>query len=246
MKKRIGRSKWEKWKCINRASHTADYQPKTAIYSLDQLKKFIADYSIIYVKPDGRSLGKNVIRVSRDGNRYTAQRGKITKTYNELKQFDQWLSSIRGKERYLVQQGIAFAQIDGRPVDLRSIILKNEKGKWEVTGMVAKKAAKGLAITNVARGGELLKIEDYLDKMGMSKEEQEHFFSRFYKLSQQVGEQFGKHYSNYMYGLDIGMDHKGKLWLIEANTYPNNLFLRKFNKKMDERTKQLVKLNSKA
>ncbi len=246
MNKRVGRSKWEKWKCIQQAPHLAVFQPRTAIYSLDQLKLFLTMYPFVYVKPDGRSFGQNVIRVTRFGTRYKAQRKKEVKQYVSLEQFDHWLSTVRNTERYIVQQGISLAKVEGRPVDIRSVIIKNELGKWEVTAYVAKQAGVGSVITNHAAGGRILTVEDYLNKLKLTQEQKQIFNRRFNKLSIDVGGQLGKYYSNHIYGLDIGLDESKKLWLIEANTNPDNRFLPTFNQKMYNRTQQLIGYNKQA
>lgn len=243
MKIRIGKSKWEKWNCINRDETLEAYQPVTSIYSLDRLQQFLAKYPFVYVKPDGMSLGRNVIRVTREGNGCISHKGTQQKKHDSLRAFDRWLSTLRHQERYLVQQGISFKKVENRPVDLRMIVLKNEQGQWEVTAMVAKQAAKGSAITNVAQGGKLLKVEDFLARIGLSKSLQKHHLHKLHKLSSKIGERFGSCYSNYIYGLDIGFDERLKLWLIEANTKPDNRFLPGFNRQMYKRTQELINYN---
>lgn len=244
MKMRVGKSKWEKWNCIQQAPHLVATQPQTSIYSVDQLRDYLTMFQFVYVKPDGRSMGKNVIRISRSGHRYTAQKNKEVKRFDTLDQLDQWLSTIHQGERYIVQQGISFAKLQGRLVDLRSIILRNEHGKWEVTGYIAKHAGTGSAVTNYSAGGKLIPIDSYLDGLKYTRAQKEAFYRRFHKLSSEVGEQLGKTYSNYIFGLDIGIDTKGKLWVIEANTKPDNFYLRKYNYKMYKRTKELEKYNT--
>ncbi len=246
MKIRIGKSKWKKWLAMKQSSFVSSHLPDTAIYSLGTLKKFLSSFTIVFVKPDHLSLGKNVIRVQRKENHYTAHKGKVIKQFSTLDAMEKWLRGIYNNKKTLVQQGIVFAKVEGKPVDMRSVIIKNEKGKWEVTATVARVAGRGLAITNVAAGGHILTIEEYLRKLGYSNKDQQSFFKRFNKLSIDVGNQMSKLYRNTIYGLDIGMDQAGKLWVIEANTSPDNRFLPKYNSKMYRRTQQLIRYHKEA
>lgn len=243
MKPRIGKSKWKKWLAMKQSPSVSKHLPNTALYSLASLKRFVSTYANVFVKPDHLSLGVNVIRIQRKGNQYIAQKRKQIKQFVSVENLDTWLRQINNQNKTLIQQGIVFAKVDGKPVDMRSVIIKNEKGEWEVTAHVARVAGRGLAITNVAAGGHILTIEEYLRKLGYTKKEQQQFFKRFNNLSTDVGKQMSKMYRNTIYGLDIGMDRKGHLWIIEANTRPDNRFLPKYNAKMYRRTERLIRYN---
>lgn len=240
---KVGRSKWTKWNCLNKSDYVSIHLPYTERYSYTALQSFLQRYPLVFVKPDGLSLGKNVICLKRNGEAITAQLGKKVRTFSSYEKLHQWINSIRKHSFFIIQQGIDLARYEGRPVDMRSVIIKNERGEWEVTAHVAKRAGKGLMITNHAAGGEILTINQYLLALGLNKEQRMKFYQNFSTLSKEAGRQLGKQYDNYIYGLDIGMDKYGKLWILEANTKPDNRFLKHYNKNMYKRTNELIKYN---
>ena len=138
-----------------------------------------------------------------------------------------------------MQQGIDLQPLHGSPVDIRTILQKNEQDEWEVTGHFAKAAKKGKVVTNVKAGGRVLPVSSYLRQIGSGEANRRETLQRLKQLSGKVARAFQTHYTNRVYALDIGLDRKRKLWLIEVNTHPSFTILKKIDSRMYKRAIQL-------
>jgi hypothetical protein len=135
----------------------------------------------------------------------------------------------------------------GRPVDIRTIVQINEDDEWEVTGMFCKMAGRRLAVTNVCIGGSAHPVEKYLKALGYRHHQRENLVEELNEMSLAVVKPFGDAYSNAIYGLDIGLDTCGDLYLIELNTIPRIGIFREIRLNvMYRRARQLFRLNKTA
>jgi hypothetical protein len=186
------------------------------------------------------------MRISKtDQDRIHVQLKNSEKHFKDLESFDMWLNKVGGGRRFIIQKELVLFPLQHRKVDMRSIIQKNEKNRWEVTGMFAKVADRGKVLTNASAGGKIISIPYYLEESGMSKREQIDFLDKLRELSIQIGKQISKYYRNRILGLDLGMDHDKKIWLIEINTMPESWPLKMIDKRMYRRIIELKRFNKK-
>ncbi|PWK12817.1 YheC/YheD family protein [Tumebacillus permanentifrigoris] len=222
-------SKWLKHSIIARSAELRKSLPDSALYSYAQLERYLNRYKTVFVKPTIGGGGHNIFCVKRleEGGYLVKMERKRMQT-SSLRRIHDWITeSARQKHRtFMIQQGIDLALWRGRPVDLRTIVQKNHRGDWEVTGMFSKIAGKDLAITNVSAGGTAHSVEEYLTALGYKQTESQAILRSLNSVSLGIARQFGRTYGNATYGLDIGLDRQGKLLLIEANTVPRiDIFL---------------------
>ncbi|HEU4963725.1 MAG TPA: YheC/YheD family protein, partial [Bacilli bacterium] len=163
----------------------------------------------------------------------------VRRRFVDIAAFDNWLQQLHNQRTFLIQQGIDLLPYQDAVVDLRTIAQRNKKGRWEVTGMFAKQAPPGLAVTNVKAGGRAMHVNEYFRGVGLDDEQQFQVKRELERLSLQIVEVFGRHYGNRLYGLDIGLDRNGKLWLIEINTRPSVLILKQIDRQMYRRSARL-------
>lgn len=232
-------SKWSKWRLVHDVEALSDCQPLTCPYTPEYLKRFLDRFESVFLKPDEGYGGTDVIRVKRDGETLQALRESELHTFATLESFDAWLSDIRKDRTFLVQQGIDLLPYKGRLVDLRTILFKTPSGRWCVTGMFAKAAKPGMAVTNVKAGGHPFRVDKYIRRLDFDPAEKKRIERELITLSLAVANVFEQHYANTLYGLDIGIDRAGKLWLIEVNTKPSILILREIDRKMFLRSARL-------
>ncbi|MBL0388808.1 YheC/YheD family protein [Tumebacillus sp. ITR2] len=216
-------SKWVKHRIVVKSKELRGNLPDTALYSYDRLKQYVSRYGTVFVKPTLGGGGHNIFcvkKLAEGGYLVKMQRSRLQT--NSLSRVHDWIArTTRQKGRvFMIQRGIDLALWRGRPVDLRTIVQRNERGDWEVTGMFSKIAGKDLAVTNVSAGGTAHSVEEYLTALGYKREISQALIRRLRTLSLGIASQFGARYRNAIYGLDIGLDRHGKLWLIEANTVP--------------------------
>lgn len=153
--------------------------------------------------------------------------------------FDNWFQTVRGRRTFLIQEGIDLLPYRDSLVDIRTIAQRNQKGRWEITGMFAKQAPSGHAVTNVKAGGVAFHVNDYFRGIGYDDERQFRIRRDLETLSLRIVRQFARRYSNKLYGLDIGLERNGKLRLIEINTRPSVLILKDIDRHMFQRSAKL-------
>lgn len=199
---------------------TLKHLPITNWYSEKNFEDMLKRFSTIYIKPDVGSQGKNIVRVkirkdnvvniSYDENNIIVAEKEIVAVLKKI---------IRDDTKYIVQQGIELATYNKHPFDIR-VVLQKPYGTWQVT-LTSAKVAKGpdSVVTNVAQGAkdyllhEILKNYDQsIDPICSMRE--------IIDLSHRTAEILHKNIPLEILGLDLALDKKGDLWIIEANTHP--------------------------
>ena len=237
-------SKWSLHKFYSRSSRLRSFLPPTAILSRKSLAEYLSRYGTVYVKPDREHMGRGVTRVWRSGGRYFLVRVKgkeVAKRSTD--DIYRYIRKKSGSVRHIVQKAIPLAKVNGRPFDIRVMMMRNGSGRWEYAGMLAKVAGKGSIITNVRRGGGYaLQVGTALDAF-LSKEKRQAVKQNLVRLSYQISRRFDHYKRSSQIGLDFGVDRTGRISLIEVNfDFPSHaLFLRLKDKTFYRRIKRLAK-----
>lgn len=184
------------------------------------LKAFLNDHEKIYLKPAEGSQGKGIIKASRIGNRYQWRvRGRTTRV-SRFDAFYEGIARIQRRRRYIMQSDVDLATYGGAPFDVRVLMQKDEDGQWMRTKMYARVAAKGDITSNISRGGSGMSIVPILRR-------------RFGKRRGQITNKLQETAKNIALalegtvdgplgelGIDLGVDRRGRIWLIEVNSKP--------------------------
>jgi hypothetical protein len=188
--------------------------PHTVPFSQAALKNMMAGFDSLYIKPVSSSIGKGIIKISKDRKGWNIQESRKPVWMNHAKVFS-YLNAKLGKRPYLIQEGIPLAKYHGNPFDLRVSVQKNGTGQWQVTGMVGKVAMKGSHVTNVARGGRVKRCDELFSACGFNQEQTKKSIEL---LSLGIAKCLEKRLNHLAdIGLDIGLDTKGKPYFIEMN-----------------------------
>ncbi len=219
-------NKWKVHQMLITEPRLHAHLPETRQLNIKNLNEMLAKYRTLYLKPGNGSLGKGIIKVDRAENgvlHYTIYKtGKVRGRANDVQEFWQKTKTYRKSRSYIVQQGIDFATYKGSNFDIRIIYQKNAQGEWQISKKFARIASRGSSISNLSSGGRAeknTKVFRYLyKKQGLIEEinAQIKELCRTVALTLEKNSQaiFGE------LGLDIGMDEKGKPWLIEVNSKP--------------------------
>jgi hypothetical protein len=144
---------------------------------------------------------------------------KITRSFTHFNQMYRSLIRVKARRRYLIQQGIHLATIQGRPVDYRVKVVKTERG-WVFRSMVGRLARPGLVVTNLSKGGTMLSGRRTL-ALSLphisGKHKRREMRSLTLKCTRIMENQFP---GVGQLGFDYGLDHSGKIWILEVNTRP--------------------------
>jgi D-alanine-D-alanine ligase-like ATP-grasp enzyme len=113
--------------------------------------------------------------------------------------------------------------VNGRPFDIRVVVQRRRhSGRWKVTGKVAKVAGNGYIVTNISRSkGTVLPVKTAISKSSLGGLSADSLLSRIKRVAILAAERLRKIYPDQrIYGMDIGLDHRGDVWIIEANRRP--------------------------
>ncbi|MHB8172766.1 MAG: YheC/YheD family endospore coat-associated protein, partial [Thermincolia bacterium] len=228
--------KWETYQVLSHNPRLWDYLPKSVLYSeLQDLSKALADWGKLYIKPNGLSKGQGVFRVSEgyDGGlvvEYRTRKENITLFLNSAEEFDGLLSSYREKGGgYIIQQQINLARYKGYPFDLRVLCQKSILGEWIIGGIVARVAARGSIITSPRSGGTVAPWSAVMKNI-FKENMQGTVSGQLKEIAMEVCRTIENHYGCCgELGLDLAVDSKGKVSIIEVNGKPLKVSLKRLN-----------------
>ena len=217
------RDKWKDYQVMKREEALLKSLPKTQLLTKQSFWEMMNKNNQVIIKPRHGYQGRGVTQISSLGkNLYEihAENKKVTLTDREevYSQLNVQKGSFRYK-RYIVQQRIPLATIDDCPFDLRVMVQRRKNSPiWVVTGKLAKVAAQNYFITNVAQN--VLPVEEAIQNSSLSQFhlQIQDLLSEIDRIALLAGAQLNPKYRTI--GFDIGLDQKGKIWIIEANFYP--------------------------
>ncbi|MCS1351631.1 YheC/YheD family protein [Mechercharimyces sp. CAU 1602] len=201
------------------------YLPETYVYQTPLLLPLLNKYHTVFLKPSNGSHGSGVMKVSCPKEVYTieyttADGNAITLTFDN---HDDILYSLKRKTRrnpYLIQQGLNLVRIQKRSLDFRILVQKNRQGEWAVTSAVGRIANDQHVVSNLARGGTVLKASDALEEINVpTKPTVKELCAHAKSIAQSFDQVCPGHFAEL--GIDLALDNRGKSWLLEINSKPS-------------------------
>lgn len=219
-------NKWRVHKLLSENPDLHQYLPETHLLNQTNLELMIDMYNVLYLKPSNGSLGARIIKINVGDNKlnYTV--------YNHGRRSGQAASGAelleatkvtRGRRGYIVQQGIGLDTYNGSPFDLRIITQKNSEGKWQISKKFARVAPRGSSIANLSRGGTAETSHRVMNRIfhsdrSLIKAKNEELKRLCLTVAETMETSSQQTYGEL--GLDIGIDKRGHLWIIEVNSKP--------------------------
>lgn len=201
-----------------------DHLPLTEWYNFDELARRMENGATVILKPRVGSVGKGIALVKPLGRRilFTTEHGSRAFTSRRLRDY----LAVRARSRtYLLQQYIPLARFAGKPFDLRVPVQRNRDGEWVIAGMVAKVAVRHPFLTNLAQGGRAMPADKVLNLV-FAPVKANAIIDEVRRLALSVAEAVARRFPEAAdLGLDVGVDERGKPWLIEVNTRDQRITL---------------------
>lgn len=204
------------------------YLPEShALSGFAILKRMCSSYPSVFLKPVRGSLGKGILRISREDGGYrllsTTPMGTRRQSYSSLAKLYQSIAPKMKTTRYQIQQGLSLLEIGRRPVDFRALVQKNGTGKWGVTSIVARTAGSNHFVSNLARGGTLSTVREAIGKSslpsGVKESTQVQLPRAALAIARGVETYIPAHFGEL--GIDLALDQSGRIWLLEVNSKPS-------------------------
>ncbi|MFC0296375.1 YheC/YheD family endospore coat-associated protein [Geobacillus jurassicus] len=216
--------KWEVHCHFERHEYLHPYLPKTALWSgKDALEAFLGAFPSVFLKPIHGSQGRGIFCLERsDGG--ICLRHSTSASTAVYRSFDALASALQQHIRtpMIIQQGLELRTLDGRPVDFRLLCHRVRHNDWRVTSAVARIAPPGQFVANLARGGELMAVNDVLRKWYTRVDAFQHkqllkdiALEAASVLALEAEGLYGE------FGIDLAIDIHGQPWIIEVNTKPS-------------------------
>ncbi|KNY25083.1 Endospore coat-associated protein YheC/D [Pseudobacteroides cellulosolvens ATCC 35603 = DSM 2933] len=218
-------TKFEMYKYMNKNEELRDFLPPTQLtQDFGQIISFIDKHVRVILKPIDLSRGRGILIIEKDGYNYKVTDYRmvlpVVTTYriNELREFFNQNNSLFNK--YLLQQFLSLATIDGCPFDIRVVMQKRADRIWRCSGIECRVSKNGSHLTNISRGGYALSFDKAIQR---SFGEQATTFYEgivlFCRKFCNYMDKSGEHFSEF--GIDVAIDVNQNLWLIEANVFPS-------------------------
>jgi hypothetical protein len=220
-------SKWEVHKTLYEEEHLHPYLPDTELYRDENLSTFLNKYNSVFIKPINGSQGRNILKVSRRDGKISVQSstaGEQEKImdFNQLSSFIEWFKKRRNQTTFIIQQSLPLAAYQNRQLDFRVLCHRNHQQDWKVTSIVSRVSAPAQFVSNLARGGEMLKplkplVYLFDQKTAISQ------VALMKELSIEAANVISQSSSGLIgeLGIDMGVDESGRIWIIEINSKPS-------------------------
>lgn len=218
-------NKWKVHQVLSKDELMLRWLPDTRLYTAPQLRKMLNQHHLLYVKPVNGTGGRGILRVERTNRGYRLlgrdrQREKrvfqLTSLGAAAQQVHRWVKS----SYTIIQQGLNLNLQRERAVDMRLLLQKNKLGQWAVTGHGIRVGGEKSATSNLHGGGKAIASAAFLRPIFGAEKTQE-ILSECESLSFRTAQVLEQHFGRMMeFGLDIGIDVDGRIWLIEVNPKP--------------------------
>ncbi|WP_128894683.1 YheC/YheD family endospore coat-associated protein [Longirhabdus pacifica] len=203
--------------------------PETMQYKkLSTLQYMCGKYTTVFVKPVYGSMGKGIIRIQKLQNgSYTMEETQpskvMKKKYKTLSSLHAFIAKKIRSTSFQIQQGITLTHIQNNALDYRVQAQKDGKGEWCIASIVARISPRGQIVSNLARGGQMIPFKKSLTQSNLPnahiRATQTKIKRAAILIAQSIDDQTEDHFAEF--GIDLGIDKKGNVWLIEVNTKPS-------------------------
>ncbi|WP_409345907.1 YheC/YheD family protein [Paenibacillus sp. MBLB4367] len=225
-------NKLGKYRALRNDAELARHLPRTFVSSRTNVQRMLAKHKAVYLKPNHGTGGFGIYKLSRGDRGYRLQNGTRSRSFDT---FDgAYAVFMKGamKKTYLVQKCIPLLRYKGRPFDLRIMVQRNDRGKWDVTGMVGRLARPHKIVTNYHNGGKPMPVRELLSPH-IPAAKQDPYLKRLNSLSLRISTHLKRFFPRFRaYGVDLGIDEHMVPWIIEVNTRPDKYI---FNALKDKR-----------
>ncbi|MBO8142767.1 MAG: YheC/YheD family protein [Firmicutes bacterium] len=191
----------------------------------------------VYLKPDAGFGGSGIVRVRRFGPglfAITASGARTAiATAGGLRSL---VARLRRRGRYLIQRELPLIRVRGKICDIRALVARDAAGLWHVAGMAARIGRRGSIASNLKQGGRPVPLERALSWARWRRRPAVEVVRDVQEIALKAARAVTRYApSSGDLGIDLGLDRRGKVWLLEVNPKPGR---RSFDAIGDERVRR--------
>ncbi|SDH53194.1 YheC/D like ATP-grasp [Alteribacillus bidgolensis] len=216
-----GRNKYKMYFALKKDEALQKHLPATLKWNRQNFINMLKKYNSVVVKPRSGRQGQRIYFVSKINSKYLVHINKTRKYFKRRTAAYNYIKKSAEKRKYIIQQEIDLATIDGKRFDFRIIVQRlTTKDDWVVNGIIARKAGAGYKVTNKRRRGIVLPLETAMEKLN-AVEKKDFIVEEIKKIALAAAETLGRSFPNQkIFGVDIGMKEDGSLYIFELNRWP--------------------------
>ncbi|WP_282943059.1 YheC/YheD family protein [Paenibacillus sp. RC67] len=250
-------NKWDLWKWLSPNQAIRKHLPNTRqLHNRNDLDEMLSRYGAVYLKPTMDQMSRGIVKVAKSNKGYQfifPENNKKESAYSikhiQSKDASRFLSTLMQKRNYIVQQAIDIKRFKQRGIDFRVIMQKNERLHWSCTAIIGRFGKRNGIVTNFTNAGYATDALSALQKAyGLSKNKSLETYERMVNICIQACKIFESKGGNYAdVGLDMMLDTKGDLWLLEINILPDHklaLYAKKKTLYLNQVAKPLLYANA--
>ncbi|WP_418790443.1 YheC/YheD family protein [Phosphitispora sp. TUW77] len=222
--------KWETHELLQNIQEAAPYLPPTKpVYSHEDIRQFLEKYRSVFLKPSSGSLGRRIINIHQRGlNEYqfffrNRDKQTITGSAAGFTKLIDAITPVMGNKEYIMQKDLHLAKYKGCPFDIRVLAQKDRLGNWRRTKIYVRKAAPENFLSNLSDGGNPESITTVLREVFDADFQADKGIGKDIRQAVNILPTALEEASGMIWaelGLDLGIDHNGRIWLIEINAKP--------------------------
>lgn len=232
-------NKWGMYQILYKNKQIRPHLPYTTKFmNFQQVSRLLRRNKTLYLKPSNGTGGRGIIRIRSASNDRLAIQGRdfrrriIPAQALTHRQLARKLSTWPLQRRYMIQQGIELNIGDGRVHDYRLLMQKNEKGTWEMTGCAGRIGPRNSITSNLHGGGKAVKMDWILRSKFSDDTRIAHIKQTMINLGKEIAHYLESTFGKLCeLGLDIAVDSRGDIWLLEINPKPSREVFRKIGEK---------------
>jgi glutathione synthase/RimK-type ligase-like ATP-grasp enzyme len=217
-------NKWETHQLL--LDKHEEYLPETRLieHSTD-LTEMLDRYGEVYIKPVlGGSMSKGVIRIIR---RPTAilmfhLNTKALQQFSREDELFEVISPLIERTPHLIQEGIRRKKYNGKNLEVRVYMQKNEKQTWFRTGMVTRLTGEEVMTGDLE---ENLRLSKVMNSLYLDATERRYMTNQLGKVAKKIVTTVEQEIGNFgELAVDLCIDQYDSIKLLEINAKPDNLF----------------------
>lgn len=219
-------NKWEVYQHLSKFHSLSAYLPQTSLLTNKNWSDLLENKKEIFLKPNIGSQGKGTVYIQSHSNGSYTIRARnwhnniIQHTITDRAALPDWIHRQTMNRTYLVQPFLSLSTKNGEAFDIRSLVQKNRRGSWQVTGLAVRKGNAGSHTSNLHGGGKALEVEPFLvHEFGTQKASR--LLAKIHKLSEEIPQALESTYGRMAeLGIDFGIDRSAQLFILEVNSKP--------------------------
>lgn len=201
-------------------------QPFTELFdgSLNQIKRFLSQSKLIFLKPIYGDKGNKIFTIKREGEncKLTFYENKVMKVdyYPSLNILLSQVVDMIKKGNYIIQEGINMKRYNDESFIIRAILMHDGE-QWQWNHKFVLTNNKG-DVANMTQNGVSFTLEDFLPKI-FSEEKLEDIYTNIKKFSFNLADYLNPEEKEIEIAFDLVIDKDGDIFFLEMNYRPGML-----------------------